>query len=193
MSYEDTITAPHFKCEFKVLALDDVPAELFKSLGISRPSSIGAGGDAAIVVEVYALGRGVSIERKHLDLSHTQCAFELETHDQFFVIDPDAAIKINGFVTPVERNVMPSWQPIEAVDQKNLAKFTGYSRHDATFTKTVILSLPQGAGKSTIAQRLAARLGCFLIVDEWRVGQSLIQGALHLTQQGLDELFDGAI
>ena len=180
---KDTINAPHFKCEFKVLGLNDVPAEFFKSLGISRPSGVGAGGDAAIVVEVYALGRGVSIERKHLDLSHTQCAFELETHDKFFVIDPDAAIKINGFVTPVERNVMPSWQPIETVDQKNLAKFTGYSRHDATFTKTVILSLPQGVGKSTIAQRMAARLGCFLIVDQWQSYMPLIRGALHLTQQ----------
>ena len=176
-------TASLLTREFKPLVLNDVSGKRLKSLGISGPGSIGAGGNAAVVVEVYALGRGICIERKHLDLSHTQCAFELETHDKFFVIDPDAAIKINGLVTPVERNVMPSWQPIEAVDQKNLAKFTGYSRHDASFTKTVILSLPQGAGKSTIAQRMAARLGCFLIVDQWQFYMPLIRGALHLTQQ----------
>lgn len=197
MSYEfhDNIAASNPKCEFKVLALDHVPDGLFKSLGISRPSSIGAGGDAAIVVEVYALGRGVSIERKHLDLSGAQCAFELETNDRFFVIDPDAALRIERGITPIECNVLPARHSLEAVNEKNIAELAVYSRsrHDISQQKAVILSLPQGAGKSTIAQCMAARLGCFLIVDEWRVGQSLIQGALHLTQQGLDELFEGAI
>ena len=197
MSYEfqDNIAASNPKCEFKVLALDDVPAGLFKSLGISRPGSAGAGGDAAVVVEVYALGRGVSIERKHLDLSGDQCAFELETNDRFFVIDPDAALRIEADMASVEWEKLPSRHVFEAVDKTNLAESVVYSRsrHDVSRQKAVILSLPQGAGKSTIAQCMAARLGCFLIVDEWRVGQSLIQGALHLTQQGLDELFEEVV
>ncbi len=47
--------------------------------------------------------------------------------------------------------------------------------------KTVILSGPQGCGKSLAAAGLSADLGCTHVVDEWTPGQALQPGALHVT------------
>lgn len=59
----------------------------------------------------------------------------------------------------------------------------GAVRHaDSCGQKTVILSLPQGMGKSTLAPALAQRLGCTHIVDEWREDMPVQPGALHLHQ-----------
>lgn len=46
---------------------------------------------------------------------------------------------------------------------------------------TVILSLPQGTGKTALAEQLAKQLRCGRIVDEWAPGKPIYAGALHLT------------
>jgi hypothetical protein len=51
--------------------------------------------------------------------------------------------------------------------------------------ETVILSLPQGSGKSLQAPQLAYVFGCTSVVDEWHPGQPITPGALHLTNVGL--------
>ncbi len=45
----------------------------------------------------------------------------------------------------------------------------------------VIVSAPQGAGKSLAAEALVARFGCTSIVDEWDGRGELPPGALALT------------
>lgn len=41
----------------------------------------------------------------------------------------------------------------------------------------------QGYGKTTIAHRLVAHLGCAWAIDEWSPTRPLLQGALHLTSE----------
>ncbi|WP_170067358.1 hypothetical protein [Malikia spinosa] len=43
------------------------------------------------------------------------------------------------------------------------------------------MSLPQGAGKTILADALADRLGCTSVVDDWDHRMLLTPGALHLT------------
>lgn len=47
--------------------------------------------------------------------------------------------------------------------------------------KSIIFSAPQGWGKTRHAGKLKAELGCLSVVDEWRPGQPVTDGALHLT------------
>lgn len=47
--------------------------------------------------------------------------------------------------------------------------------------KTVILSAPQGWGKSLKAEQLRTEFGCTTVVDEWDPTQPVTKGALHLT------------
>jgi hypothetical protein len=48
-------------------------------------------------------------------------------------------------------------------------------------SKAVILSAPQGWGKTLKAEALRRKHGCASIVDEWHPHQALRPGALHLT------------
>ena len=48
-----------------------------------------------------------------------------------------------------------------------------------------VLWVPQGVGKSTVAREVAKAIGCIAIVDDWRPGQPLTAGALHITNAGL--------
>lgn len=163
--------------------LYDTFGDRCKTLGIGEPIGDRFIGHAGVVVEIYALGRGITIERERANFGATQTQFELEAFGKFFVIDPDLAIKANGLVVPIERHVMTTWQEVQAVDKEKLSELVFGSGHKATSVKTSILCLPQGAGKSTIAERLALRIGCCLIVDEWLPSYPLILGALHLCQQ----------
>jgi hypothetical protein len=52
--------------------------------------------------------------------------------------------------------------------------------------EAVILSLPAGWGKTTMAERMAAFIGCNFIVDEWHPGMPVTAGALHLTNVNLE-------
>jgi len=46
---------------------------------------------------------------------------------------------------------------------------------------TVVVTGPQGCGKSVHAQQLAEQFGCVGVVDEWRPDVELSPGHLHLT------------
>ncbi|MDO8777056.1 MAG: hypothetical protein Q7K57_51780 [Burkholderiaceae bacterium] len=49
--------------------------------------------------------------------------------------------------------------------------------------KTVILTAPQGWGKTRNAEALQKEFGCRAVVDEWNHSQPLTSGALHLTNE----------
>ena len=49
--------------------------------------------------------------------------------------------------------------------------------------KTIILTAPQGWGKTQKAKALCHEFGCILVVDDWHHGMSLKRGALHLTNE----------
>ncbi len=46
---------------------------------------------------------------------------------------------------------------------------------------TVIVTGPQGCGKTLHAAKLKAHFGCTSVVDEWWSGDPIVPGALHLT------------
>lgn len=52
---------------------------------------------------------------------------------------------------------------------------------------TVVLSGPQGCGKTRHAAELMRLLGCDRVIDEWWPGQPLVPGALHLTHAQFSE------
>jgi hypothetical protein len=149
-----------------------------QTLGISSPLSGSSARDTPVVIEIYALGIGVRIKGQGGDLLAGQSAFELEANGKIFVFNPLFAKKANGLVVPIQGDIAPVGLKIKAVDKNNL---TQLGHGETPFFKTVILSLPQGAGKSTIADQLAARLRCSHIVDEWDPGLPIYSGALHLT------------
>lgn len=47
--------------------------------------------------------------------------------------------------------------------------------------KTIILTAPQGWGKTRNAEALRTELGCSTVVDEWYPPMAITLGALHLT------------
>lgn len=167
-----------------------VASQPAQALGVCSPITGRSGGDTPIVVKVYALGRGVSLVGQRGNLSLREGAFELEAHGKVFVIDPLAAGHANGFVAPVEGCITPVGEPVQTINQKDLAEFRNSGQFDAP-SKTTILSLPQGTGKSLIANQLASALGCHCVVDEWTPHKRLTVGALHLTSE--DELDDSSM
>jgi len=54
--------------------------------------------------------------------------------------------------------------------------------------KTVILTAPQGSGKSRDAEAMRIKLGCTAIVEEWGTHLAITPGALHLTNEPPDVL-----
>lgn len=52
---------------------------------------------------------------------------------------------------------------------------------DTTPLKTVILSAPQGWGKTHKAHALQQEFGCTSVIEEWEPQQALQPNALHLT------------
>ena len=153
--------------------------------GISGPVAGRVGGDAPIVVQIYALGRGVSLKRYGDDLAAGEGSFELESNGKVLVFDPLGAVHAHGFVTPVEGDVAAVSLSLQAVDQEHLAEFGHGVSHDGAPFKTVILCLPQGFGKTRLAGVLAAELNCQTFVDDWRAGLPLVPGALHLTNDAV--------
>lgn len=51
----------------------------------------------------------------------------------------------------------------------------------SSLLNTVILSAPQGWGKSLKAPALMQEFGCTRVVDDWFKGDAIQPGALHLT------------
>lgn len=56
--------------------------------------------------------------------------------------------------------------------------------------KTVILSAPQGYGKTTRADALMKAHHCCCVIDEWHPQMPLTSGALHLTNIHPEKLAD---
>lgn len=164
---------------------DLVGGELGQARRVIGPVLGRRSGDAPIVVQVYALGCGVTLVGQRSDLLLGQCAFELEANGKIFVFDPSACGHAHGFVPAVQGDVVAVGLPVKAVDQKDLAEFGLCLAHSVSPLKTVILSMPQGMGKSLLAVELAERLGCRAIVDEWTSDTELVAGALHLTHDVL--------
>lgn len=170
--------------------LDQAPGQPLQACAVSLPVGLAGGGQATVAVEVYALGRGVSLAGQGGDLLGRQGAFELEANGQRFIFDPLGAAHTHRFVSAVEGDVAPIWQMVQAVNQKDHAELgngvsAGAVGHVGTPLKTAILSLPQGMGKTTMAHQVARWLGCTAIVDEWNPGLAVLPGALHLTSYAL--------
>lgn len=53
----------------------------------------------------------------------------------------------------------------------------------SSLLKTIILTTPQGWGKTRNAQALCKEFGCTRVVDNWVYGTQLTPGALHLTNK----------
>ena len=162
-------------------SLDQVRSKPLQSVCIGGPAGVGAGGNAAVVVQIYALGAGVSLVGQSLDLPPTEPAFELEANGQVFVFDPLRACHANWLVSTVKGHIRAVLEPLQAVDQEGVTEIGNGLFQGNLPSKTTILYLPAGYGKTTMAEALAQRLGCDGVVDEWHLGRFITAGALHLT------------
>lgn len=159
-------------------ALDRVTRQSLQALRIALPVGSPVDGDTSVVVEVYALGVGVAVKGESRNLFGGEGSFELEANGKVFVFNPLTAGKAHGLVSAVQSDIATVRKSIKAIDQKDLSKV---GIHSAPSPKTAILCLPQGYGKTLLAQRLAQKLGCHAVVDEWTLDQPALAGALHLT------------
>lgn len=166
---------------FESLGDDLISSKPLQPCGVSRPGSVSISGNTPIFVQVYALGRGVTVVTERGNLSGREGTLELEANGKIFVFEPVNAGQAYGFVTPVEGDVPTIILQLQAVDQEHLAKFGDGIGHGDNSQKTVILSLPSGFGKTSVSRDLADALGCSWIVDEWAPAKTLTPGALHLT------------
>lgn len=164
------------------------PGQQLQPCAVGSPSGSRLGGHAAVVVQVYAVGRGIALAGQVADLLQGEGAFELEAHGVSLVVNPAGAVETHRLVASVERYVLTPSQTVETVDQQELAKFGFVGGRDALQAKTAILNLPQGAGKTVLSRNMAARLGCLFIVDNWYDGLPLLRGALHLTHLPVNDL-----
>lgn len=165
---------------------DFVRSQSPKALGVGSPIAGRVGGDAPIVVEIYAIGSGVTLKRKGCNLIIREGTFELEANGEIFIFDPLFAIQAHGLVASIEGDVAPVFLSLQAVDQEYLVEFGQGIGHSGSPLKTTILALPQGYGKTSMASALADKLGCTSIVDEWNPKVPLTPGALHLTNMVLE-------
>jgi len=163
-----------------------VRGQLTQAHAVGSPVGGAGGGDAAIVVEIYAIGAGVTLVGQSGDLPLAQVAFEFKANGKVFVIDPLSARQAYGLVSAVQGHVTTVFEPLQAVDQEQLAKVGGVDGHAQSPLRTIILSLPAGSGKSTYAHQLCSQFNCGALVDDWSTHEALIAGALHLTNQSIE-------
>ena len=167
--------------------LNLVPGESLQTQAVGLPISIAEGWVIRTAIEVYALGRGVTIGGQEGDLLGREGTLELKAAGVRLVFDVNAAEHTQGLVLAVECDVGTVFEPLEAIDEESGVESTELEcRHgvDAPL-KTAILSLPPGMGKTTVAQRLAKWLGCIGVVDDWAPGSPMFAGGLHLTAEGM--------
>lgn len=173
------------------LEIERLRASVHDGKAGQQPQPLAVGGPVGPVqgqraaVEVYALGAGVAIARDRADLVVREGGLELEANGQFLVFDPRATRLTDGLVVPIEGYVAAVGQSVKAVDEAQRKEWfdSGVGHRLPHVTGAVILSLPQGAGKTLVAHRLAAELGLRWVVDPWSPGQPLLRGALHLTSE----------
>lgn len=176
-----------------------VPSQPSQALAVGAPVSGAGSGHATVVVEVYAIGRGVCIERQGANLSGAQGAFELEGDGVIVAFYPIFSSKANWPVLTVESYIAAVGLQLETVDQQYVSDACRGFVHEGAQSKTAILSLPLFSGNSALAHKLrsllgrehivahslAAMLGCKYIVEEWSPRRPLLAGALHLTNVDL--------
>lgn len=160
---------------------DFVASQAPQALAVGQPVGSAGSGNAPVVVQIYSLGCGVSIERKAPNLSCAQGTFELESHGHTLVFAPGNAIKAERLVLPIERYIEAVGLQLETVDQEDIPDACRFFGHTWPQSQTAILSLPAATGKTTVAHQLAIALNCKYIVDEWHPGLPMLQNALHLT------------
>lgn len=158
-----------------------VSSQAFQFGTVGCPVCSTESGDAAIVVEVYALRVGVPLPGECGDLRSTQSPLELEAHGKVFVLDVLGTRKAHGLVASVQSHIASIGLQFQAVDEEKLAELGNGVWHGNPLSKAAILTGPQGSGKSAIACELAKHLGLPLLVDEWRPGMVIVPGALHIT------------
>lgn len=165
-----------------------VPGQPLQAGAVGLPVGSAGCGNASILVEVYALGIGVSLARQGNDLCRTEGSFELEVNGKRVAIEPLRSRKAQWVVSPVQRHVAAIGLALQAVDQDKVAQIgDGLSHWAAPFkAEAVILSLPAGWGKTTMAPALAPLLGLDQIVEEWCPALALLPGALHLTNEPVE-------
>lgn len=161
---------------------DLVPSQALQPLTVGMPMPRNSW-HATVVVEVYALGRGVAIKGQEGDFAGRKGTLELKAPGGRLVFDPLAAVRTERLVLLVQGNVTTVFQPLQAEDKQCGAELAFFERWHGgrTLKKTAILSLPPGMGKTTVAHRLAKWLGCMGVVDEWAPGRPMFAGGLHLT------------
>lgn len=161
--------------------LDFVSSQPAKPLAVGGPMCCACGGHTGVVVQVYTLGRGVTIKGQGADLGCAEGTFELEGNRATLAFEPASAAKTQWTVLTVEGYIDAVGLQFETVDQEYVSEGCGVFEHGSVQSKTAIVSLPPATGKTTIAHSLATRLGCKYIVEEWAPGQPLLANALHLT------------
>ena len=174
------------QCDFSVHNF--VPSQPLKARAVGLPVGSAGCGNASILVEVYALGVGVTLARQGNNLRSAEGSFELEANGKRFVFEPLRSRKAQWVVAPVQRHVSAIGLALQAVDEHQVAQIGDGLSHWLAPSKAeaVILSLPAGAGKTTMARELAAALACEWIVDEWSPSLGVFPGALHLTNMDLE-------
>lgn len=173
------------------LEIERLRASVHDGKAGQQPQPLAVGGPVGAVqgqraaVEVYALGAGVTVARDRADLVVREGVLQLEANGQFLIFDPLATRLTEGLVVPIEGYVAAVGQSVEAVDEAQREKRldSGVGHGLPRVDGAVILSLPQGAGKTLVGKRLAAELGLQWVVDPWSPGQPLLRGALHLTSE----------
>ncbi len=160
-----------------------VSGQFLEPFGVSLPVRIPAGGYTTVVVEVYALGRGVTIERERGDLAGREGTLELEAGGQFLSFNRLVCEQSERRVLSVEYFVTAIRQALDAVGEEEHPELEriAAAHFAGTPSKTAILQLPPATGKTTVAQQLAQWLGCIHVLDEWCPDYPLVEGALHLT------------
>lgn len=156
---------------------------------VELPSGGAVGGDGSFAVELYELGRGVSIERERSDLSGAEAAFELDTgFGNFLLFNPRLANTAKRSIETIQRDIGSVITKFQAEDEINQSIWMGDFQnvldvfgHGAA-PKAAIVSLKGGTGKTTLAVEIAQHLGCTRVWDEWVPdSHPILPGTLHLT------------
>ena len=173
------------------------PGQPLQAGAVSIPGGGAGCGNAPVVIQIYAVGRGIARGGEAGSLLGREGTFELQANGVVFVFDPVAACHAHGLVMPVDGHVKAIGLPLQPINQKVIAEFGGGClRHEdascgaAKAAATVIVTLPAGSGKTALAPELARRLGCAHVVDAWQPGRPLQIGALHLTNAPLASFFE---
>lgn len=171
-------------------------AEELEPIAVDTPFLSRDGWATPIAPEVYAIGRGVTITRQPSRSGRSEGLLEFEAHGKFITLDVNGSVKSHRFIHPIKGDVAAVLHSLQTMDQEDFAEMKLSLVHrtplsvetSQSLARTVVLALPRGVGKTTIAQELAEVFDCRCIVDCWSPEDHfLVVGALHLTSS-VDEI-----